>query len=243
MTVSKRDKVVSIRATDETASTKNGDCEQSAFLSEDRHKLDYQVLHQSPGRMRLRVHNLRYDSQRASACILQIAGMKGILHVRTNYWCASTVIEYDPAFISPELILSSLAQLDYDSNGLIAPDQRKHSENLFVRLLRKVLTILDHSLPAHLQLGFGIGAFAASLLEFPVFATKTLLALSVAPIASRALHTMLDEHKVGVDALDGMAAGLMAASGRSRSRLHDNVDCGRRIYSRKNSPQMRKDSQ
>src|ERR1700722_16321497 len=175
MTVSKSNKVVPIRAVEEDESTANGESAQLVPTTEqtdDKQTLDYQVLHQMPGRIRLRVNNLRYDSQHASACILQISSLKGILEVRTNYWCASTIIEYDPIVVSAEAVLERLDQLAYDAHELIVPSQRKHGESLPVRLLRKVLTILDHSLPAGLQLGFGIAAFAAGVLEFPVFATK-----------------------------------------------------------------------
>jgi P-type Cu2+ transporter len=215
MTVSKGNKVVPIRAAQHDSSNASSD-DRSAEIdrSEGKQKLDYQVVHQMPGRLRLRVESLRFDSEHASACILQVAAVKGVLQVRTNYWCASTVIEYDPTVVAAQSIIERLDQLEYDSHELITPIQRKHSESLVVRLLRKVLNILDHSLPAGLQLGFGIGAFAACLFELPTLATKVLLAFSVAPIASRALHTILDEKKVGVDALDGIAAGLMAVNGR-----------------------------
>jgi heavy metal translocating P-type ATPase len=179
--------------------------------------LDYQVKHSIPGRLRLKVNNLLFDAKHASGCILEISLLKGVDEVSTNYWNANAIISYDPEVIDVDTILDRLDALTYNTSHAVSTKgdrPPKHAESFIVRAFRKVLTVLDRSLPAHLQLAFGVAAFASGVLQLPAVATKILLGFSMAPITSRALHTVLDEKKVGVDALDGIAAGLMLANGR-----------------------------
>ncbi len=212
---SKRDKNPLTETTDESDSPKYSATHLLPVCDQDKEcGLTYAIAHSMPSRLRLRVDNLRYHPEQASACILQVADLNGVQEVRTNYWCASTIIHYDASVVSVDAIVERLNRLNYDANAKISYPPQIHRESFLERCVRKLLLFLDRTLPAGLQLGLGIGAFAAGLFEFPMLATQALLALSVAPIASRALHMVLDEKKIGVDALDGIAAGLMLVNGR-----------------------------
>ena len=192
---------------------KTGDSGNGGFHT----NLDYEVKHSIPGRLRLRVSNMLFDAKHASGCILELSLLKGVTEVKTNYWNASAVVSYDPEIVTVDTILDRLDTLTYNTSHAVSTKGHqpiKHAETLIVRAFRKILTVLDRSLPANLQLAFGIAAFASGVLQLPAVATKILLGLSMAPITSRALHTVLDEKKVSVDALDGIAAGLMLANGR-----------------------------
>ena len=65
-----------------------------------------------------------------------------------------------------------------------------------------------------MQLVIGIAAFAAPILRAPLLVSRILIITSAAPIGCRALRTLRNERKLGIDALDGVAASLMIASGK-----------------------------
>jgi cation transport ATPase len=60
----------------------------------------------------------------------------------------------------------------------------------------------------------GAGAFFATAFRLPAIISQTLLIASVVPIATRALRTLTEEKKLGVDALDGIAATVMIVNGK-----------------------------
>jgi Cu2+-exporting ATPase len=79
-----------------------------------------------------------------------------------------------------------------------------------------VISFLEDKFAPFLQLAVGAAGLAAAIFEMPVLVTRVLLAASIVPIAVRAARTGLDEHKIGVDALDGSAAILMLVSGKMK---------------------------
>lgn len=175
----------------------------------------YRIVHRLPGRLRIRVSNLRDDSVRASSCLMQLGNIEGVQEVRTVFACASAVIIYDAEVVSEQTIIECLNQLEYASDGGYSQLPERRSEPGFVgRALHKVLNFLDDILPGSVQLTLGALAFGTAVAQAPLWISRVCLGLSVAPIASRALRTINDEQKFGVDALDGIAAGLMLVNGR-----------------------------
>ena len=174
-------------------------------------RLTYDVVHSLPGRLRLRVYDMRRDAQLVSACLLQLGSHEGIVAVTTNFWCASAIVKYDPQALAEDDVLALVNRLEWPMD---APSGEVSAPSLLVRAIRKILLVLDKTLPAAIQVALGTAAFVCASLRMPTVLTNCLLTVSVAPIASRALHTLVDERKFGVDALDGTAAALMIANGR-----------------------------
>jgi len=172
--------------------------------------LRYRIAHRLPGRLRLIVSELKHDPDNTSACLLTLAETPGVHSVTTNYWAVSAVINYNAQIISEDELIELIDNLQ-PATEITLPIPRPH---WFVKLVRGALRLLDKTLPAYVQLGLGVGAFVSGVAGLPALVTRILLTASVAPIASRALHTALEERKFGVDALDGTAATLMIANGR-----------------------------
>ena len=178
-------------------------------------KIDYEVVHQLSGRLRLRVSNLKNDSVRASSSLMQLGLLPGVQEVRTNFACASAVVTYDPSVVTEAEVLQYLDTLEYATDGGYSQLPHRPGEPTAILLgLRKVLNWLDDMLPGGVQLAFGALAFGAAAFKAPLILTRICLGLSVVPIVNRAIRTLADEEKVGVDALDGMAAILMIANGK-----------------------------
>ncbi|HEY9715751.1 MAG TPA: hypothetical protein V6C72_19920, partial [Chroococcales cyanobacterium] len=177
-----------------------------------RAELDYSVAHSMPGRFRIKLEALKREPAKIDSCLMQLLKGTGVTGVKTNYWCGSATIEYDQSILDEDQVRGLLDNLDWPASELASPLPAKPS--LAVRIIQKVLSILDHTLPAVVQVVLGGGAFASAILGLPSIVSQALLVASMAPIVSRALHTVVDERKLGVDALDGMAAGMMLANGR-----------------------------
>ncbi|MGH9550713.1 MAG: HMA2 domain-containing protein, partial [Terriglobales bacterium] len=171
---------------------------------------DYTVAHHLPGRLRLIVEQLKSDPETTSCAFVSLGTVNGVLSVRTNYWAASVVVNYDASLISEAELLELIDALQPGGATEFEPPRL----TLIARLLNGALRLLDKTLPAFVQLGLGVGAFASAALGLPATVTRVLLTASVLPIATRALHTAVEEKKFGVDALDGSAAALMLANGR-----------------------------
>ena len=175
-----------------------------------RAPLYYRIAHRVPGRVRLVVDQLKVKPEQISASLLTLTDTAGIESVTTNYWAGSAVINYDCEKLDCEDVLRLVDSLDSAAPQAV----RAAKPSFLTRLLRGTLKLLDRSLPSFLQLGLGVGAFFSAALGLPAPLTRLLLSASVAPIASRALHTAVEQRKFGVDALDGAAAALMIANGR-----------------------------
>jgi len=183
--------------------------------SEETSKLIFSVTHRVRGRVRLRVANFRWDFAPASTCLLNLSLVDGIGKVRCDSWSLSAVINYDPQLWTEEKLLSYLSQLTYGEDIVSAlPKLPPKREARPITWLRCALLILEKLMPATIQVGLGLSAFVCGFLPVPVALSRTLLLASAAPIACRATRTLLVERKVGIDALDGIAASLMIANGK-----------------------------
>ncbi|MGH9553187.1 MAG: HMA2 domain-containing protein, partial [Terriglobales bacterium] len=193
-------------------------------------KLSYKVAHSVPGRLRIKVADLRFDPDAAGACILTLAATDGVIGVGYNKWCASVVIQYDANRCSETELLHRIDQLSYSSHVTAESRAQTTSEaqagaaperlpwklevGTLVPIARSTLRLIQTATPPLVQLLLGAAAFASALFRWPIVATRILVAASTVPIACRAVKTLADEKKLGVDALDGAAAALLISSGK-----------------------------
>ena len=177
---------------------------------ESNFRLSYRIAHRLPGRLRLIVEQLKVSPEKTSASIISLSEQDGIDSVTTNYWAGSAIINYDIEKLDESSVLALVDALDCSAPCAVQAPK----PSFLTKIVRAGLNLLDRTLPAFVQLGLGVAAFGSAALGLPAPVTQFLLAASIAPIASRALHTAIDERKFGVDALDGSAAALMLANGR-----------------------------
>ena len=176
--------------------------------------LEYKVVHNLPGRLRIKVKNLYFDFSHASACLAGLAKQPGITGVRCDSWSASTVIDYNCKISSQQEVLSYLDAVTYNYRDHASSLVPVLKETLPARLLRSTFLILERMLPAACQLALGAAAFASALLGMPLTITNIIVIASTVPIAMRATRALVTERKLGIDALDQIAASLMIANGK-----------------------------
>jgi len=177
---------------------------------------NYLVIHSIPGRLRLKVGNLYNDFAAASDGLAQLATIDGVTSVRCNSWNANAIIEFDHDKLDEVSLRKHLNGLTYGDKNFTGakPAIRVLRESGLKRNLRQVLLFIDRLLPVTCQLALSSISFVASLLPIPLPFTQAFLVLSTLPIACRAARTLLEERKLGIDALDGIAASLMIANGK-----------------------------
>lgn len=191
-----------------------------AVLRDSTHEkeyLKYVVVHCVPGRIRLRISNQGYDFRKVADSLRALMSIEGVTYMRVNSWCATAVLEYDPALLTERTLLQQLDLLSYgdEVDSITAPPRLNLLEEpLVVQWIRSLAGFIERLMPPIVQVALGAAAFAASALKWPLVVTRILLAASTAPIATRAIRTLVDERKIGIDALDGAAASLMLANGK-----------------------------
>lgn len=180
---------------------------------ESRVLLSFELLHKVPGRIRFRVKEFAFRTEFSLAFVRAAGQIPGVKTVRANNWCASVIVEYDESVISQERLWAQLRKIN------ISPDlvpARTALPNLFTRiklLFSFALRRLETLAPPVMQFAVGAASFGSALCGAPALVTTTLAGLAVLPIAGRAAQTALDEGRIGVDGLDGMAAALMIMQG------------------------------
>ncbi|HEY9718632.1 MAG TPA: heavy metal translocating P-type ATPase [Trichormus sp.] len=201
---------------DDAHSSVRGTCTASDADAAPQIQLSYNIAHRAYGRLRLRVDNLRYDFAQASASLLSLASLSGVRSVRCNSWCANCIIEYDPEIWSEDGLLEHLDSITYGahSNLVIPAPAVVFKQWPPVRLLRQFLLALERYLVPGLQVTVAAAAFACSVGRLPIALTRVLVAASAFPLVVRTSRTLLEERKIGIDALDCMAASLMIMNGK-----------------------------
>lgn len=170
--------------------------------------LNFELVHQVAGRVRLRLPELLTEDDLEQSLAEAIAKIEGITTVRINRWCASIIIHFDETLLPADRLLSKVRKLNVVA---IPRTEQPRLGSRFLCLLRIMLGKIERIAPPLVQLIIGGAALGSSLLQAPFVVTATLTSLATVPIAGRALQTVVNEGKIGVDGLDGMAAGLMIA--------------------------------
>jgi Cu2+-exporting ATPase len=180
--------------------------------------LHFEIRHEVEGRLRFFCESLRDEPKIAHKVTERLSLVPGIESVRVNTWCAGLVVTYSEAVIGKEAVLLVVANLQLTTTELSfeipAPSERLLPARRLSGVLLPAIAFLERIFPAAVQFGIGAVAFASAFFRAPVVVTRVLLSLSVLPIGLRASRTLVEERRVGVDALDGIAAVLMTANGK-----------------------------
>ncbi len=174
------------------------------------------VRHEVSGRVRFHCEALQDATELAGAVCQQLANLKGITTVRVNTWCAALIVEFNPAILPREQLMSFLGKmvLTWDStNPPMSIGRPLILQNIY-NFVSPLFKLLERLLSPTVQMAVSAITLACTLSGAPLAFTNPLLVISVLPIGLRATETFLLEGRIGVDALDGIAASLMIKSGR-----------------------------
>lgn len=171
------------------------------------------IVHNVPGRLRLRLKNDSLDRQSLEEYLVdleeEIQGWPGVQQVKSNRWCLSLVVTYDDDTLHSKDIVARLG-LQQITKSLAIKRRESVGQNL-KDYFRSWLDKLEALMPPFVQALLGAAAFGASLLGLPSIATTTITLAACAPVAGRASRALMDDGHVGVDALDTIASTLMIA--------------------------------
>lgn len=162
------------------------------------------LVHSLPGRLRVRVAAIKDDPAVAEAFRDFLLAQPGVTAVRLNRWCASAVVGYDPAVITPPA-LAGAAERAVVSGVIDKQSTPKVPTSLRAWLRR--------GLPAKFQAIFGLASFLAGLFGAPPPLTYALLGAAGAAIVGRAARTLYRQRRASIDALDATAGALMLLRG------------------------------
>lgn len=171
-------------------------------------KLEYEVLHSLPGRMRLRLPRLKSDVVFAERLQSYLYGLAGISSVRLSRDCGSLTLKFDDAFFSPNDALAELEEEQVLLNDSPLGEESRHLQRNEIYRLANVLEV-----PPKMQLLLGALALAAGAFSLPVALTRGLLIISTIPIFGRGVRTAIEERRPPVEFLDGPAVLLLTMEG------------------------------
>lgn len=154
--------------------------------------LSYRIVHELPGRLRLRLPRLGAPGQGPGDLEAWMEALPGVLGVQAVRASRSLIVEFDPLTANREAVLQRLG--DYrEPEPDETLDTGEESESELAPLAASVLTLaLLPLLPPPLKLG--------------------LTALKAGPTLARGLDTLVNAG-VKVEVLDALAIGLSAARG------------------------------
>lgn len=202
--------------TDKTSTTNAGEDNEAAS---NLHVLgDLVIKHETTNRLRFYCQALLDAKELGSAVCHQVAKLKGIQSVRVNTWCAALIVEFDPYLLSKEQLLAFLGKMvitwDNSVNTYPAVIDTPRILQSIHNLVSPILNWLQKLFSPTVQLIISGLTLACAILEAPLALTRPLLVISVVPIGLKATETFLSEGRLGVDALDGIAAGFMIRNGK-----------------------------
>lgn len=171
---------------------------------------EFAVIHSVAGRIRIRIEALQNDDELSNLIQHALSTVRGITAVRINKWCCSAILNFEPAVTSADELINKIRRIKL---GAIAPPVAAVPPSRLKVLLKAALKNLEKITPPLVQMVLGVGALASSLFGLPAPITVSMCCLATLPIAGRATTTVVEEGRISVDGLDGLAAGLMIVRG------------------------------
>lgn len=151
------------------------------------------IVHQTPGRLRLRVSQLRHNPAFGDRAVAFLTQQPGVRAAHTTAACTSLTVIYDPEQVSTSHILAWLQQS-------VPPASEGHRVKVASR-------------PSISAIVCGGAALGLGILGAPAALTTGLLAVSAVPIFARAIDGVVAERRLSADALDATAVSVLAMRG------------------------------
>ncbi|MDR3613383.1 MAG: HAD-IC family P-type ATPase [Candidatus Obscuribacterales bacterium] len=172
----------------------------------------YKTMHRLPGRIRLHIQIIYKNPVLASKLRHLVLEQVGVQAVSSNADCASITIFYDDQLFAP---LSWLDQINISQIENVKPADRSEAGHAPKKLpsmlenVRRATFNFESKLPPAVQLTLSTASLILTIVEAPVAITSIALTASLLPVFNRAMQTLLDERRVGADALDGASCLLL----------------------------------
>lgn len=167
--------------------------------------MNYQVVHNTTGRCRIRVPQVANDPEYATKLKWLVESLDFVTSVRINPAASSLIVSYDAITIPTAVqanIFTCIQQADTTEISPPANQELVPQINVWERL----------GLPV---IGLGVALLAGPLeLSIPFLLVGGLIASAALPIFSRAIAGIADDRKIKVDVLDSLWITLQALQGQ-----------------------------
>ncbi len=163
------------------------------------------IIHQVPGRVRIRVHRLSYDQSFAMLLKEHLITVEGIKKVRLNCWSASVIIHYETTKklnINHQILLS-ISQAETANSFR----QKKDSNN------QKKLEEWSSLTYPGLATLFSLTSLKIKLPGLRLIAILMLLRAAF-PVVQRAYNSVVNQQKLNIDCIDTLALIFSGLQGK-----------------------------
>ncbi|MGG6269456.1 HMA2 domain-containing protein [Leptolyngbya sp. AN03gr2] len=164
--------------------------------------MNYQIVHNIAGRLRIRIPQLAHDAEFASRLSGFVESLAGVTQVRINPAASSIVIQYQP---SVGAIVESFHSCICKAHG-VESDEAPQS----IETDPEINHWQDLGLPV-ISLG---AALLAAPLELPAIVVGGAIAGAALPWVVRATDSIVNRQKPNIDLLDSLWMGLQASQGQ-----------------------------
>jgi len=170
-------------------------------------KIDYQVVHTTVGRYRIRVPRLASDSEYAGKLNWLVESLSFVISVRINPAVSSLIVNYDTRVVSIAVVQENLftaiqqASIAEVPLGAIPTKTEISSEIHWERVGLPVLSL-------------GIALLAEQLvLPIPTLLLGGMIAIAAVPFFSRVVDTLVKDRELDADILDALWISLHTVKG------------------------------
>lgn len=154
--------------------------------------LAYEVVHEVPGRLRLRVPRIKKDASLSDRLVAFLVEQSGVTGARVSSTCASIVVTYDRERVSPSQVVAWVGRAAITAT---------------TRVVRRSAP------PRAVSMLSGAAALALSFAGAPAAISVGLLAIGALPILARAVHAIVHERRISVEVLDVVTIGVLGGQG------------------------------
>jgi heavy metal translocating P-type ATPase len=169
--------------------------------------LDYQVVHATIGRFRIRIPMLSSDAEFASKLAWLVESLDFVVSVRTNAMTGSLIVHYEANEISSTAAWRSLLDTIQNVNraeippeGFLAKQEFRPEINWLERMGMPVLSL-------------GVAFLAQQFMPMPALLVGGLVAIASFPFISRTIEMMVHERRLDADMLDALWLSLYTIKG------------------------------
>ncbi len=168
----------------------------------------YEIVHNLPDRVRVRLSALRCDDELAAGLEEVLQNEPGVREVQANARTASLTISFNPALFDPLQWLSSAS-----FNELRRPVLKAQKLAQPTSEIRRATFAFEKLVKPGQQFVLGALSLAVSLSGLPVWLTRSIAGIALLPVINRALQTALEERRLGADALDAGSCAVLIQEG------------------------------
>lgn len=166
--------------------------------------ISFEVLHALPGRLRLRVPEIRNNQPLADIVAERLIARRGVTSVRTNITCASVLINYDTSVLGIFRPRTPLKLRQVKASKELARNGNGHSNGHRETRIAGLWNRYGSLVMPTVAMGATLSKFA-----LPVAPVYAMVAAAAAPVFHRAAQAIRKDRRLGVDFLDATAIAIM----------------------------------